>query len=405
MVRRNVSYQQLLMDSLDSAEKSANSVATNRRADAENTRQETESKDRAKLIGEQTRAAKLAGDENQLSFDKAFKEKTLQDSLGAATTAQSAALEGTPTADGHAVDFQGVKKANKDFKGADAALWNFINRDKPLTADQLAEKRVRDVAGEELVAEEKQADATRKQETHLSNLENDKATRLSGRFSPVALEGGGIGRFNTKTGDVEDTGSRGAQKPGKTGVVKTGGILVPGFQEMDGVEITKDSVRKVKDASAAIADVKRQLTDLRAAYKKFGPSMVGEDAARLSSLAKQLQTTIKGDQFLTLGVIQKADLPFIESMAPDPTKANIENLQGVLARKTDGVGDPVAARFDELEKYLDGKVDSFAKANGFEREASAPDLSDDDLDAQLLAKGIDPVTGKRISKGGSSGSF
>lgn len=33
------------------------------------------------------------------------------------------------------------------------------------------------------------------------------------------------------------------------------------------------------------------------------------------------------------------------------------------------------------------------------------DLSDDDLDTQLRAKGIDPATGRRIAKGGASGAF
>lgn len=38
-------------------------------------------------------------------------------------------------------------------------------------------------------------------------------------------------------------------------------------------------------------------------------------------------------------------------------------------------------------------------------KAPLANLSDEDLDAQLRAKGIDPATGKRISKGGASGTF
>jgi hypothetical protein len=141
MARRNLSYTQMLMDAMGDAEKTALGVAANQRAEAENTRAGKESEARLGLIDEQKRGAKVANDSKTLDYDQALKGTLLKDNLSASLSHKSGVLEGKPTADGHAVDFQAAKAANKDTRQADMALWNFTNPDKPLSAEALQAKR------------------------------------------------------------------------------------------------------------------------------------------------------------------------------------------------------------------------------------------------------------------------
>jgi len=163
MARRNYSYTQMLMDSMGDAEKSAMGIAQNnraeadnRRADAANTRAEAESKAGLAHKAELTRGAKTEADTKTLDYGKMLREDGLRKSLTSAAGARDTAQAGTPTADGHAVDFQEVKKANRGFERADVSLWNALNPDKPLSGEALVAKRARDEAGEELAMEEKE---------------------------------------------------------------------------------------------------------------------------------------------------------------------------------------------------------------------------------------------------------
>lgn len=162
MARRNYSYQQLFMDALGDAEKSAMGLAANKRAEAENTRADAESKARLGLVGEQTRGAKTNADKAEADYNRLLKEDSLRKSLGESITAQSDAQEGTPTATGHAVDFQAVKGANKDSRRADMALWNFMNPGNPMGAEQLAEKRTQDAKTADIEAQGKEFDLDEK---------------------------------------------------------------------------------------------------------------------------------------------------------------------------------------------------------------------------------------------------
>jgi hypothetical protein len=82
------------------------------------------------------------------------------------------------------VDFQAAKAATKDTRQADMALWNFVNPDKPLSAEALQAKRERDETGETLAIEEKefglgekQSKASRDAESHKSDMETAGAQR------------------------------------------------------------------------------------------------------------------------------------------------------------------------------------------------------------------------------------
>ena len=160
MARRNASFQELFLSSLGQAGTTAMQggklIGDTNRANAESARADTESKARLGLLGQQTRAATTAADAGALDYEKMMREDTLKKALESSAGAQSQALEGTPTADGHAVDFQSAKKANKDFKQSDRALWNFLNPGSPMNDDQLSTKRKQDETVKGLEVEDKE---------------------------------------------------------------------------------------------------------------------------------------------------------------------------------------------------------------------------------------------------------
>lgn len=150
-------------------------------ADAENARQDAESKARLGLVGEQTRNAKTTADAGALDYEKALREDTLRKSLGTAAQAKDTAMTGTETPTGHAVDFQAVKKANRGFEQADAALWNSLNPGNPMTAEGLVSKRKRDEADAMLASEEKANKAGRDAAESSASLAETRArTKLLG---------------------------------------------------------------------------------------------------------------------------------------------------------------------------------------------------------------------------------
>jgi hypothetical protein len=376
MARRSASFQELFLNTLGqvgpAAMQAGKLVGDTRRADAENTRADTESKARVGLVGEQTRGAKTTADASALDYDKALREDTLRKSLGSAASERDAAQAGTPTKDGHAVDFQTVKKANRGFEQADANLWNNLNPGSPMGAESLKAKRERDEAGEVLAADEKTADATRKQEKHKSDLETAEATRLSGRYSPITLEGGSVGKFNTKTGDIEDTGQKALPKPAHGGdpthtVLKPGETLVPGLKEIPGVQITKDSVQKVKAAYSNYTELKNQLQQYQDLYSKMGTEMVGEGADQLDAISTGMQLTLK--ELQNLGVLNGPDLMLM--LKQIPTAAGVGAKVKGIAYGAVGA-DPVAPKLKQLDTFIENRFKTHARANGFEVDGAAP---------------------------------
>jgi hypothetical protein len=354
-------------------------VGDTRRADAENTRAEAqdtraaaESKAGLAHKAELTRGAKSEADKSSLTYDEALRETTLKKALEGAASARTTAQEGTPTADGRAVDFQEVKKANRGFEQADSGLWNFLNPGSPMDAESLKAKRERDEAGEVLAADEKTADATRKQEKHKSDLETAEATRLSGRYSPITLEGGSVGKFNTKTGDIEDTGQKALPKPAHGGdpthtVLKPGETLVPGLKEIPGVQITKDSVQKVKAAYSNYTELKNQLQQYQDLYSKMGTEMVGEGADQLDAISTGMQLTLK--ELQNLGVLNGPDLMLM--LKQIPTAAGVGAKVKGIAYGAVGA-DPVAPKLKQLDTFIENRFKTHARANGFEVDGAAP---------------------------------
>lgn len=111
---------------------------------------------------------------------------------------------------------KGIKSKGDDFKYSIIAKRRTLNG-KESTPDQVRQEY------EAASAQNTEALATAAAQPGIREMERRKgeatikqieANAASGRYSPIPLEGGGIGRFNTKTGVVEETGSRGVPKAG-----------------------------------------------------------------------------------------------------------------------------------------------------------------------------------------------
>ena len=261
------------MQSLDQASTGARSVSDalikQRQLGIENARADKESAARLGLIGEQTRAAKTDADKSAMDYNKTFQEEALKKSLGGAMEARDAAQSGTETPNGHAVDFQAVKGANRGAEQADAKLWNFLNPDKPMGSETLKSNRQMAQEGEELAASEKAADATRKQEKHESDLKTAETARESGRYTFVPGEGGRILKGNTKTGALEDTGEKGAPKPGAKSEADLAFDALP-----------KEKQEQVKILSQQMAKRENAINELSSSLEEFKNAKTEDDKIR-----------------------------------------------------------------------------------------------------------------------------
>lgn len=394
MARRNTSFQDLFLNSLNQA---GTMAMQGGKLIGDTNRENAESKARLGLVEQQTNAAKL-------DYDKMVKEEMLKKALEDATGAQSQVFDGTPTADGHAVDFQQAKKANKSVKQADRALWNFLNPGSPMNDDQLATKRERDETvnalevGDRQAKSEREANAeTRAQEAHASQLKNDAALRQKGSYVGLGTtpEGNAL-ILDSRGGKVIDSGV-GKYVPAPSGgskkdVVIEGETLIPNMEPIKGVEITKDSVKKTKDALATYQAFKNQLTEYGNLVKDQGSELIGEKADRADAMVADMGMKLK--ELQNLGVLTGNDWQLMMKQIPKTSGA-------LASAKSAAYGlagaDPFGPRIDVLNTSVDDKFKVFAETNGF-RKIDAPGGASGSWDDDAAA--ADAVFGPSSAGGG-----
>src|SRR5574344_1990294 len=101
--------------------------------------------------------------------------------------------------------------------------------------------------------------------------------------------------------DPEAEEAEATAKAGKIGGIKgeteANQTAIPGFKPIAGVNITNDSVKKVKSAASQIEMMKKLADDLITKYNKMGTVFTGDDAADYSSKVRNLQLMAKGPEF------------------------------------------------------------------------------------------------------------
>lgn len=169
-----------------------------------------------------------------------------------------------------------------------------------------------------------------------------------------------------------------ATKP-PAGQVEPGSVAIPGFTPQAGVQITKDSVRNLKGGAQAYDTIKEQIGRLRDIYAGkvdpktgartggTGTEMGGEKARQMASIMRQIQFTLKGPEFVNLGVLNGPDLALLDEMVANPT-GFWNNAKAMVP----GLGDPVEPSLKELENFIEGRFNSAIERNGFRRAASTP---------------------------------
>jgi hypothetical protein len=273
------------------------------------------------------------------------------------------AQDGTKTENGTAVDFQAVK-SSREFDQA-AKAWNTFHQDDPkftpvsgemLRKQQDAQALERNRADNNQIQTDQMAS-----ETHKSKLENDKAMREGGRFAPVALAGGNLGVINTRTGNVRDSGEDVDPKIGSNKIIaKAGETLIPNMEPIEGVQITNESVKKVKDSFAAYQSFKNQLDEYRTLVSNQGSELVGEKADKADALVTDLGMKLKALQ--DLGVLNGRDWELMMKQTPGTTGfgASIKGKAYAMAGQ-----DAFGPRLDVLSNSMADKFKVFAETNGF----------------------------------------
>lgn len=163
MARRSASFQQLFLDTLDgvgqTAMQAGKLVGDSRRANAADTRAQAQDTRESEAHTARMPGVKADAKSRVLDYEKTLNQTNLQKAMDTAAGVRTTAQGGTPTADGHAVDFQAVKKANQGFEQSDMNLWNALNPGNPMDAGRLKEKRERDDRGAEADVAKKESEA------------------------------------------------------------------------------------------------------------------------------------------------------------------------------------------------------------------------------------------------------
>jgi hypothetical protein len=143
------------------------------------------------------------------------------------------------------------------------------------------------------------------------------------------------------------------------------GAMIAGLEIIPGMEITDDSVKKVKTAMPSIETMKSLAQTLRNDYKKYGMQLTGEQAAIYQSLAKNLQLMAKSPELYALGVLAGPDVGYLEQVIPDPSSIKTAMSSAIY-------GDVVGKKLDMFVDFLDSKSNSFYSSHGFQRASQQP---------------------------------
>lgn len=223
------------------------------------------------------------------------------------------------------------------------------------------------------IKKESMAEEKRKQGAYESQLATEKVNREKGAYTPYVLNGNELGAFNTRTGSIAKTGEQAQPKPTGAGsqkdVVVKGDTLIPNLEPIQGVEITKDSVKKVKDSYAAYQAFKNQLAEYKALVGNQGAQLIGEKADRADALVTDMGMKLKGLQ--DLGVLTGNDWQLMMKQIPSTTGmgATAKSAAYSLAGK-----DAFGPRLEVLDKSIDDKFNTFASTNGFRKSQRLIDV-------------------------------
>lgn len=174
-----------------------------------------------------------------------------------------------------------------------------------------------------------------------------------------SLSDAGIGAAGIKAGVT----SKASELGKSAGQTESNVNAIPGFKPIDGIKITDDSVKKVKDAAPLISNMNNIVDTILSDIKAKGSKFTGDDAAKYNANVRYLQMLAKSEPVFNLGVITGPDLMLLEQIIPDPSSLK----QGM---KSTFLGS-AEKRLNEFKTNLNyGATEKF-KANGFEREKPA----------------------------------
>lgn len=385
--KRSTSMYDALMSGLSSLGDTAQGIAKNQ-SDLKLRAAQLKESEQNQQINAQTIA------KNNETAAQALARKQLTGSLEDAGSLAPRAMDANTPANGNSLDFQAIQAAKKF--DSEAKLWNLANQDRegfePMTGEKLRkmteEKAITanraDQAGiDKGINDDKAFDLDQRKGE--AQIKKDNAIAESGRFTPIALEGGRAGAMNTKTGAITDTGEHVQPKGGANKqVVKAGDVLIPNLEPIPGVQITTDSLKKTKDAYAAYQAFKNQLDAYKDTVSKQGSELAGEKADNADAMVTDLGMKLKALQ--DLGVLNGRDWELMMKQIPGTTGIGASLKSAAYG----AVGqDAFGPRLNVLSNSMDDKFKVFAETNGFRKAAQpgaapgAGKVSDDDILKQL----------------------
>lgn len=392
MARRNASYQQLFLESLDGAGQGAMQagklVGDTDRANAENIRQEAESKARLGLVGEQTRGAKTDADSKSLSYDQAFREEGIKSSM----------LGGL---DAHKAD-----PLYADAKLASLTLGRTVTPEELRTQRGQEQKKAGlEVEGKEFELGEKKNKAGRDAAESTAGIAETQArTKLYGAQAEKEAKGG----HNSKNWQITDTDKGKVQVDPESGETRP---LVD--REGKPLRSPKEPGIKLNEAQsktiAAAGMAKQMLDEISNKFKSGG---LGGAAGLVSDVVESVpfvggkmapktaeyndQRRIVAETFLreaTGAAAPKEEVKFYSNLLPEPgdnetqAQSAISSFRQAVKAKVKGVAETLRAqrREDDAKSIEENLEKLFSDSADIKPADDYESMTDDQL-REALAK-------------------
>ena len=152
-------------------------------------------------------------------------------------------------------------------------------------------------------------------------------------------------------------------KTTKEGLYASGSTFIPGLKPKPDTAITKKSVDELKLVAGFYDKLKFGITELTNLQKKHGTEIVGETADQMRTIASDIYLNAK--ELYNLGVLNKGDLPMLQSIIPDPSSF-VSNVKSNLSL---GMYDPYTPKMKQFEKIMDRSFEMNANRLGFDLES------------------------------------
>ena len=145
----------------------------------------------------------------------------------------------------------------------------------------------------------------------------------------------------------------------KTREVKNS-LRIPGLKATEFASTDKKDLRDLREATSQFNSLSDKIGQLQTMFAETGFATFGAERGRADSLARSIQTILKGPAFVNLGVLTGPDLALLEEIAPSISQGPFRRLIPEPGLKAE-----LTAKLQQLGKSTSQDFTNKAKSRGF----------------------------------------